>query len=374
MLILSILVVLLSGLNLVAGENDEPPNLDIWDIDKSCESHRSTLQKAYNDVGRMAIKALKDVRFVQQPRPSHLQDRIEWDRIVRAFENMFGFKPEEKGTGPGDEYFQKVLGVYERMNEALYGKVNYPLCGFSGLYNKPLWMCGDTLWEWHTKEMNDPSITPTKPLYLSRPNIFTKATGAWIYGERFITNGDSGSVGICRPSVWAVTRVREDFITFCDSYFSAKVSRTESPVDGRNSVVAGKKLDDFGVLAASRIMFHELVHWHQQLISYVNEVKDEQAVLKEGELIWSFKNAAEEIELTTTKKGPDEAYTALSTYGYTRCSRLARSHPGSKFAENSGPSKATKTAETYAYFAMMAYLDNYDWSGDGKAKKIDWQT
>lgn len=148
------------------------------------------------------------------------------------------------------------------MNEALYGEVNYPPHGFSGLDNKPLWMCGDKSWEWHTKEMNDPSITPTKPLYLSRPNMFTEAQGAWIYGERFITNGDSGSVGICRPRVWAVTRVQEDFITFCDSFFSAQVSTSESPVDGRNGVVVGKKLDDFGVLAASRIMFHELVHWY----------------------------------------------------------------------------------------------------------------
>ncbi|UKZ71386.1 uncharacterized protein TrAtP1_012345 [Trichoderma atroviride] len=288
---------------------------------------------------------------------------------------MFGFKPEEKGTSPGDKYFRKVLGVYQRMNDALYGKVNYPPGGFSGLHEKPLWMCGDASWKWHTKEMNDPSITPTKPLYLSRPNIFTTATGAWIYGKRFITNGDSRSVGICRPRVWAVTRVPEDFITFCDSYFSAEVSRSESPVDGRNSVVVGKKLDDFGVFAASRIMFHELVHWYGSEIvnKEVNRLEDEQAVSKEGELIWSFENAAGEIELTTTKKGDDEAYTALSTYGYVRCSRLARSHPGSEFAGNSGPSQATKTAETYAYFAMMAYLDNFDWSGDGKAKEINWQ-
>lgn len=110
MLILSILVVFLSGLGLVAGENDRPPSLDIWNIDKSCNSHQSTLRNAYNDVGKMAIKALKDVRVVQQPRPSHIQDRIEWDRIARAFENMFGFKPEEKGTSPEDEYFKKVLG------------------------------------------------------------------------------------------------------------------------------------------------------------------------------------------------------------------------------------------------------------------------
>lgn len=111
MLILSILIVFLSGLDLAAGQKDDPPSLGMWAIDKYCDSHQSTLlRKAYNDVRVMAKKALEDVRFVQQPRPSHIQDRIEWDRIARAFENMFGFKPEEKGTGTEDEYFKKVSG------------------------------------------------------------------------------------------------------------------------------------------------------------------------------------------------------------------------------------------------------------------------
>ncbi|KAL9469093.1 hypothetical protein ACSS6W_010787 [Trichoderma asperelloides] len=109
MLLLSILVALLSGFGLVVGLNNAQPNLDIWDIDASCIPHQSTLRKAYNDVTVMAAKALRDVQFVQQPRPSHLQDRIEWDRIARAFENMFGFKPGEEGTGPEDIYFKKVL-------------------------------------------------------------------------------------------------------------------------------------------------------------------------------------------------------------------------------------------------------------------------
>lgn len=78
MLLLSILVALLSGFDLVVGLNNAQPNLDIWDIDESCIPHQSTLRKAYNDVAVMAAKALRDVQFVQQPRPSHLQDRIEW--------------------------------------------------------------------------------------------------------------------------------------------------------------------------------------------------------------------------------------------------------------------------------------------------------
>lgn len=133
MLLLSILVALLSGFGLVVGLNNAQPNLDIWDIVASCIPHQSTLRKAYNDVAVMAAKALRDVQFVQQPRPSHLQDRIEWERIARAFENMFGFKPGEEGTGPEDIYFKKVLGksyTYKTISPPLFSsclnlEVNY---------------------------------------------------------------------------------------------------------------------------------------------------------------------------------------------------------------------------------------------------------
>lgn len=129
-------------------------------------------------------------------------------------------------------FVRYLIGVYERMNQALYNNVNYPPHGFSGLNNKPLWMCGDKPWKWYTKEMNDPSITPTKPLYLSRPETFKMATGAWIYEQRFITNGRPQGVEICRPDVFATTLAQYDFITFCD-FFSDQVVKTKSPVEGK---------------------------------------------------------------------------------------------------------------------------------------------
>lgn len=108
--------------------------------------------------------------------------------------------------------------------------------------------------------MNDPSITPTKPLYLSRPETFKIATGAWIYEQRFITNGLPQGVDICRPNVFATTLAKYDFITFCD-FFSDQVVKTKSPVEGKKDVVEGEThLDDFQE-SGSRIMFHELVHW-----------------------------------------------------------------------------------------------------------------
>ncbi|KAL7923538.1 hypothetical protein ACQKWADRAFT_320150 [Trichoderma austrokoningii] len=260
---------------------------------------------------------------------------------------MFGFKPEEEGIDPKDKYFIKILTVYERINEALSGNVNYPPEGFTALHEKPLWMCGDTSWKWFAKEMNDPSIAPTRPLYLSRPDMFTRALGAWYYEQRFIINGDSGSVGICEPDYYAVTQVHIDVITFCN-FFSNEISKTKSPVEAKEDVVeTNTHLDDFQK-SGSRIMFHEFVH------RFGAEIEDEQ------QNRYRF--------VTTSKEKPGIKYELVKTYGYLWCSRLARTLPGGKY---SGPEMATDTAETYTYFAMMAYLDNFDWSGDGKAKKID---
>ncbi|PTB36481.1 hypothetical protein M441DRAFT_51211 [Trichoderma asperellum CBS 433.97] len=287
---------------------------------------------------------------------------------------MFGFKPGEEGTGSEDIYFIKVLGVYKRMSEALYGKVHYPPRGFSDLHDKALWMCGDASWKWHTKEMNDPYITPTKPLYLSRPDIFKVAAGAWVHKQRFITNGDPRGVGVCRPDVFASTRVKEDFITFCD-FFSDRVSKAESPVDGKNSVVVGETTLDHFQDSGSRIMFHELVHWFGTTFDEKGDLirlPDQQAVSADGDLVWVYTDKVGRPKLTTTsKQQPGISYAKWVVYTYARCSRLARSHPGSEFAQNSGPAMATNTAETYAYFAMMAYLDNFDWSGDEIAKNIN---
>jgi hypothetical protein len=112
-MLLTFVVGLLLSLNWVAGLPNGQANLDIWDIDISCAPYRPVLQKAYNDVAIMAAKALKDIQFVQQPRPQHynqLHDQIEWDRVARAVENMFGFMPDKAGTDPENKYLKRILG------------------------------------------------------------------------------------------------------------------------------------------------------------------------------------------------------------------------------------------------------------------------
>lgn len=112
MLIAFVLGLFLS-LGRVAGLNVKGVNLNIWDVDDSCKPYLPLLQKAFDDAATMSAKALKDLKFVQQPRPQQDTKRtesLEWDRIARAVNNIFGFNPDEQGTNSENTFMQKVLG------------------------------------------------------------------------------------------------------------------------------------------------------------------------------------------------------------------------------------------------------------------------
>lgn len=101
------------GLGRVAGLNVRGVNLDIWDVDDSCKPYLPLLQKAFDDAATMSAKALKDLKFVQQPRPQHdtkRRESLEWKRIARAVNTMFGFNPDEQGTNSGNKFMQRILG------------------------------------------------------------------------------------------------------------------------------------------------------------------------------------------------------------------------------------------------------------------------
>lgn len=156
-----------------------------------------------------------------------------------------------------------TLDVYNRMSQALHGNENIPAEGHTKLYPKALWLCGEKPWKWYNKDEIDPNDPLNRPLFLSRPDMFTMAVGVWIYKKRYITNGDPRSVGTCGQYTLANTMVLYDMITFCDISFIPPVAGAESPVDGKIGVVAGnKRLDDFGQYSLSRIMVHELAHWY----------------------------------------------------------------------------------------------------------------
>ncbi|QYT00509.1 hypothetical protein H0G86_007590 [Trichoderma simmonsii] len=322
----------------------------------------------------MSAKALKDLKFVQQPRPQHDAKRtesLEWDRIARAVNNIFGFNPDEQGTNPENPFMQKVLGVYDRMSTALHGNENIPAKGFTQLHSKALLICGDEPWKWYSVNDIDPYDPMRRQLHISQPEVVGK--GAWAYKHRYHSTGNPNSIGICRPEIYAVTQPQYDMITFCGLSFADGTKEAVSPVDKRPHVEEGvTELDNFAK-SLSRVMVHELAHWYGAELhgGAINRLIDHRAVSKYGELLFSyFDQSKNKVRYVPSSKRKDGVrYGEPVVYYYDFVTRLAMSHEG-QFAQNSGPDKATGTAEAYAYFAMMAYLDNFDWSSDGKAKSL----
>ncbi len=285
-------------------------NLDIWEVDATCDDHRDALQKSYDDSAVMAAKAVEDLSLIQEnrghvTRSNPLSRIVNWDLIARITTKFFGFEVDQGGVDPNDEHLQNVLcmlaphppppfpllvfsflclrppvlvnkyklfrqltycllqDVYNRMNTALQGSQNVPAGGYAQKYSKALIMCGDKPWKWYGRDDKDPNDPAGRPMKESRADELGPATGAWVYGTRYIVNGNPGSVGICRPGVHAVTMTKYDMIVFCDSSFTSTVASAPSPVDIKDHIQEGStKMDEFGQFSLSRIMIHELAHWY----------------------------------------------------------------------------------------------------------------
>lgn len=201
------------------------------------------------------------------------------------------------------------------MNQALQSSQNVPAGGYSGLHQKSMIMCGDSVWRWVGRNDADPYDPAGRPLSVSRATQIGANAGAWAYQERYMANGNPNSVGLCRPGIYAVTMTRYDFIVFCDASFAAQIAGTQSAIDGRNGAAVGDRVDTYGQFSLSRIMIHELAHWYGGAgTGTINErrgrfsisacfedleftdaslslVTDQQAVGNRGDLVW-FDTAA----------------------------------------------------------------------------------
>ncbi|KAK0759661.1 hypothetical protein N5P37_007849 [Trichoderma harzianum] len=327
----------------VTGLKVREVNLKIWDVDDSCKPYLSLLQKAFDDAATMSAKALKDLKFVQQPRPQQdtkRRESLEWDRIARAVNNIFGFNPDEQGTNSENKFMQKVLGVYDRMSAALRGNENIPAKGFTELHSKALLICGDEPWKWYSVNDIDPYDPERQPLHISQPGVEGK--GAWAYKHRYHSNGNPNSIGICRPEIYAVTQphLSRVMIHELTHWYGAEL-------DKEGAIIRRKKSTDIDNPAAPKC------HW--LTFSFFYLVVDHRAVSKYGELPFSyFDQSRNKVRYVPSSKRKDGVrYGEPVVYYYAFVTRLAMSHEG-QFAQNSGPDKATGTAEAYAYFAMMA--------------------
>ncbi|CAJ0545230.1 Ff.00g087030.m01.CDS01 [Fusarium sp. VM40] len=357
----SLPVVLLAGLGLAADPS-------VWDFDDSCQTPErlDRFKKAYNDAELMAVKAQGDMRIMNTARPDF--ERMDspglrnWDRIARAVTNMFGFAPSKDGHDPNEEHFSNVMYVYDRMVKTLHDGQLVPENGYGGF--KPLLMCDEKKWVWVGKDEKDPHDPRGRPLRESQARIVAGYNGAWVYKHRYlaaVTKQDTP--GLCRDGVWATTLTRYDFIIFCDASFGDKTANTKSAVDAKDTAAKGDKLNSYSSLSLARIMVHEFAHWFggDKTGGPDNrDVKDQPAVGKEGAPIYRADN-----KYTTDANAPGAK--RVITYDFLWTSNLARSHLGENEG-NTGPSKSTFTAESYALFSVMTYMDNWDWSGDGIAK------
>ncbi|KAM0193447.1 hypothetical protein ACHAPA_004356 [Fusarium lateritium] len=306
------LVALLAGLSSAA-------DLRVWEFDDSCDPHREAIQKAYDQTEDMAVKAQEDLLTLLDPRPAYSQGIAKkvrnWHRIARAVTNMFGFVPNKDGMKMDDEYYSNLMYVFHRMTTTLRDGKMVPENGYGGL--KPLILCDKARFTWVGANDKDPKDPEKRPLRVSRAkDIVPGHVGAWTYKDRYIGVQAKGDApGICKPDEWAVTNTRLDFIITCPSSFTAEVAQTPLAVDVKDrEMTKDDSLDKYGSRSLSRILIHEFNHWFG---------------------------------------GSGTGGTANWNDDYRWVSNLARVHQGAN-AENTGPSKATLTAEAYAIFAMMA--------------------
>ncbi|KAF5533829.1 hypothetical protein FMEXI_11623 [Fusarium mexicanum] len=353
-------IVALAGLGSAA-------DMNVWDLDDSCQTpeRKGAFDKAYSDAEVLAVKAQEDLEKLKGARPDFVSNmRTNWDRIARAATNMFGFVPNKDGHDPSEEHYSNVRYVYDRMVKTLNNDEMIPANGYGGL--KPLLLCDESKFVWVGRDDKDPHDPAGRPLRESRPKeMGDSKAGAWVYKKRYLVNGvKQANTGLCRPGVFAVTLTRNDFIIFCPPSFQDPVAGTRSAVDAKDSVQKDDMLDTYSATSLSRVMVHELAHWFGGDGNGGTEnrnIPDQQAVGKEGALVWQKPDG---------KRTTDASLKDLKrylTYNFMWVSNLARSHEGAN-AGNSGPSKATFTAESYALFALMSYMDNWDWANDGKAK------
>ncbi|KAM0354798.1 hypothetical protein ACHAPU_000622 [Fusarium lateritium] len=336
-------------------------DLGVWDFDPSCEEHRDTIQKAYDDAEYMAVRAHEDLYVITHPRPKHTPETLDelknWDRVARAVTNMFGFVPDQNGHDLQEQYLAEVLYVFDRMITTLkFGRMVPGDTGYGG--NKPLMFCDRDVFQWVDRNEKDPN-DPVRTLAEVRGQHLAGAAGAWVYKRRYIPEAEKrDSVSICTPGQWAVTNTGFDFLAICPKSFRGPMAGTRSAVDVKDEEQTGANtLDQYSYTCLSRTLVHELSHWFGgsgdgRRIRGVNRwVPDQLLVGKNGDPVYKDPETGKR-----TLDGSVAGATRQFVYDYQWVSNLARTPEGEHAhnAANAGPQMATKTAEAYAIFAVMA--------------------
>ncbi|KAG5787201.1 hypothetical protein H9Q69_013722 [Fusarium xylarioides] len=355
----------------------KPKLSDSWEIDDSCDAPRlEKLEEAHSEIVELLTKVTNDLAHVQQPRPATRWGKPNWDRISRNLAGLFGLQSGnaiiENGYDPGEQYFSQVLYTYDRMYQALVKGRAVPEKGYSGKlrdedqHSKPLLLCGDTR-NWEFFDQNAPDkYDKSKKVAEVFPDA-AKYGGAFIRGNRYLaaTPGNRNP-DLCTDN-YGFTLIGQDLITICDDTLELDVEKW--PVRDRGEVVADTDLDrdHFGRQSLVRVMLHEFAHYYGSKMEG-NELKklpDQQAVDKNACLLWA-ESPGKPVREPKTAGGKDLPKQIV--YSLRFCTNLSRDQTtnvnAGKFMKDgawvagtlgkTGPSAATWTAETYAYFAIVS--------------------
>ncbi|KAM0287367.1 hypothetical protein ACHAQK_007912 [Fusarium lateritium] len=332
-------------------------DLDIWEVHHSCNEHLQMLQKAYDDAAELAKAAVASLDVVQQALPADHASSAgsEWIRISRAVSTTFGFLPDPAGND-ATVPMSRVRYVFDRMNTAMQGTENIPKRGYSGKFEKPMFACGDDGWQWVSRDDVDPNDPQGRLLKESKAASIGNAVGAFVFERRYSFRSTTGGiVDICEPGVLAETITGFDMIVWCTSNWDQEMIDGPSPIDEQSSIEEDDDIEAYEGLSLTVI--HELAHWYGHGEGW--EVTDTWAVTEDGLPLYQGYDNKPTVNYDGSTK------VNVACYHFYYVVNLADNDDGGTLT---GPLVATRTAEAYAFFALMAFLKDYDWAPDGLAK------
>ncbi|KAF4973115.1 hypothetical protein FZEAL_9403 [Fusarium zealandicum] len=327
----------------LAADTTLPP-LGQWKIDESCRDHYEFLKNGFQDALSMAETARKSLDEVLQPRPKKSKEVKEWNRKYKNVLTMFGLKVDPKsGNKKTDEHFKQI----------------------------------------YCKSTRDPSAPPAlekgedgdnsaavaqdeednKMKNKQKPDFDKGYVGAWYWKGRLLwkkkvprdtTSRDPGSCS--EPGVMGVTTPIRDMVQFCPEAFTDDTKGIPSPV----GYTVDKSKTRLGLFtnSVSKLFLHEFAHYYGAESEGPGEpitagLPDQQGLSADGKLIY-LKKGKEVLKDEKVTGYEASGLSKKAVYGLTALMRLSstkyKTEPGKS---NSGPWFSTRTADSYALFAVM---------------------
>ncbi|KAH7127764.1 hypothetical protein B0J13DRAFT_453613 [Dactylonectria estremocensis] len=343
-----------------------------WKLDQSCEQYLDTIQWAFADAQTLAEHAQAALEGALKPRPKNRKGNIKnWDRVARSIKVMFGFLPDSKnGNKKKDENWEQVFQVFDLMVKGLQGEA------LRHGKRDPIIVCNDKVWGWFGPDEVDPTlpddITEGNKMKDRYPKKFAKGyVGAYYWNGRWDwrkkKNADAPASACDEESTaLAETAPGLDMMQLCERFFKPEFSKRKV-IPALQTTETDDSLHNLGDPATTLV--HELAHWYGATKGRV-PVPDQTCRDQDGKFIYKDKTTGEEVLLSEPPKAPQ-----------TESCRERRStdsiSDGFKHLQNlslkGGPKESTRTADAYSVFSMMAFLNKWDWSQDGKARGIKYE-